>query len=325
MIGTGAIGGSILLRLRDKGFDVTGWDPDASTAQRAWRLGLPFADGLEQALAGRDLAFLAAPLAALPGSIVEVIEASTKGCVLTDVGGGAKQGIAEHAARHGAGQRFVPGHPLVRTSGIGLWTASPSLLDSCGWVLCPSGEALEAFHRVAALLAVAFRARIAPTALSLHDVVIALSTAVPPVPVAVEKAGAVARGRMRAAVLGIAVTGALGAVKVSGTPTQWTADLMSDNRRSLRARLETVRETLDELLAALDDEERGARLLTEARLVRRELEERSLVPREVRFETGEAKAELEFLTGLGASGGYLTRCEPGVSEVTYTALHTPGG
>lgn len=325
MVGTGVIGGSILLRLRDKGFDVTGWDPDVATAQRAAALGLPFTEGLEEALAGRDVAFLAAPLAALPGSVAEAIKASSKDCVLTDVGG-AKQGIAEHAIRYGARKRFVPGHPLVQAAGLGLWAAKLSLLDSCAWVLCPSAEAIEGFRRVAALVVEAFGARVVPATVSMHDVVIALSSAVPQVPVAVEKAGAVARNRLRAGVLGVAMGGGTqSSVRVVGTPSQWAADLVSESRRSLRARLETVRETLDELMAALDDEERGARLLTEARVVRRELEERSLEPRQISFAAGESAAELEYLTALGTTGGYLTRCEPGVSGVTYTALHTPGG
>lgn len=324
VIGTGVIGGSILLRLRDKGFDVIGWDPDAATVQRASMLGLPFAPSLAEALAGRDVAFLAAPLVVLQGSVAEVAKASGEGCVLTDVGG-AKQGIAEQAVKVGAGQRFVPGHPLVQAAGIGVWAAQPSLLDSCTWVLCPTAEAAEAFRRVAALLIEAFGARIVPATLSMHDVVIALAFEAPRVPVAVEKAGALARNRMRASVLGVAVTGSRRPTRVAGTPTQWVSDLVTESRRSLRARLEMVRETLGELIAALDDEERGARLLTEARQVRRELEERSLVPREARFGTGEVAAELEFLTGLGTSGGYLTRCSVRRDGVAYTALHTPGG
>jgi len=324
VIGTGVIGGSILLRLREKGFDVTGWDPDAATAHRAWTQGLPFSQSLEEALDGRDVAFLAAPLAALPGSVAEVAKASSRQCVITDVGG-AKQGIAEHAARWGARKRFVPGHPLVQSAGLGLWAASASLLEGCAWVLCPSVDALDGFHRVTALVIEAFGARIVPATLSLHDVVIALSSATPSVPVATEKAGALYRKRMRSAVLGVAFSGVLGAIRTSGTPHQWAADLGFESRRSLRARLVMVRETLDELMAALDDEERGARLLTEARLVRRELEERSLVQREAVFAAGDSVAELEFLTGLGAAGRYLTRCETGVSSVSYTALYTPGG
>jgi len=321
VIGTGVIGGSILLRLRDKGFDVVGWDPDAATADRASRMRLPFAARLDEALRGCDVAFLAGPLASLPSSVVEVAKRTGEGCVLTDVGG-AKQGIAEHAARHGAGHRFVPGHPLVHLAGVGLWGASPSLLEGCAWVLCPSGEALEGFRKVAALLAEAFGARIVPTRPSLHDIVVALASDAPRVPGTVEKAGGLTRARLRAAVLGIAVVGSHGAVSVSGTPGQWAADLMFENRQALRARLGMVREILDELIAAVDDEDRAARLVTEARLVRRDLEERLLVAREARFAAGDHDTELEFLTALGAAGGYLTRCEVGVSEVTYTALHT---
>lgn len=322
VIGTGLIGGSILLRLRDKGYDVIGWDPDPATAALAASSGFPFTPHLDQALRGREVAFLAAPQGALHHSLVEVADHAGEHCVLTDVGG-AKQSLAEHATRYGLGHRFVPGHPMAGTERSGLAAASAELLRGCAWVLCP-GEPLDAFRSVATLLIEAFEARVVPMRPALHDVVVALSSHVPHV-LAGALAGTVARSRLRAAVLSLAAGSFHGSTRVAGTPTQVIVDMMSENREALKGQLASVRETLEELIAAIDDEERATQLLAEARQVRRDLEERSLVPQGVRFGPDEAAAEEEFLVGVGSRGGYLTSCRSGVSGVAYTALHTPGG
>ncbi|HEX6682290.1 MAG TPA: prephenate dehydrogenase/arogenate dehydrogenase family protein [Candidatus Limnocylindrales bacterium] len=322
VIGTGLIGGSILLRLRGKDYNVMGWDPDPATAALAVHSGLPFTTHLEEALRGRDVAFLAAPQSVLPDSLVEVAKHAGERCILTDVGG-AKQSLSEHAARHGLGHRFVPGHPMAGTERSGLAAASASLLRGCAWVLCP-GEPLDAFRLVATLLIDAFEARVVPMRPALHDVVVALSSHVPHV-LAGALASTVARSRLRAAVLSLAAGSFHGTTRVAGTPTQVIVDMMSENRDALKGQLASVRDTLEELIAAIDDEERATQLLAEARQVRRDVEERSLVPRDMRFGPDEGAAEEEFLVGVGSRGGYLTRCETGVSGIAYTALHTPGG
>ncbi|PWU60637.1 hypothetical protein DLE60_10040, partial [Micromonospora globispora] len=86
VVGTGLIGGSVLLRLRDTGLDVAGWDPDPATRRRAREQGILCPDVLEEAVAGRDVVFLCGPLPTLSETLTRVAAATEERCVLTDVG-----------------------------------------------------------------------------------------------------------------------------------------------------------------------------------------------------------------------------------------------
>ncbi|RLP98870.1 NAD(P)-dependent oxidoreductase, partial [Micromonospora sp. CV4] len=86
VVGTGLIGGSVLLRLADAGLDVAGWDPDLATRAQARARGVAAPDTLEETVAGRDVVFLGGPLPTLPRTLARVAAATASGCVLTDVG-----------------------------------------------------------------------------------------------------------------------------------------------------------------------------------------------------------------------------------------------
>ncbi len=78
IVGTGLIGASVGLAARRAGVEaVTGWDPDAEHLRTAAERGAvePAAE-LGGALAGADLAVVAAPVTALPAQVRTVLEAS---------------------------------------------------------------------------------------------------------------------------------------------------------------------------------------------------------------------------------------------------------
>ncbi|MDI5936952.1 prephenate dehydrogenase/arogenate dehydrogenase family protein, partial [Micromonospora sp. DH15] len=93
VVGTGLIGGSILLRLRERGVDVAGWDPDAATRAEGRARGIDFPDALADAVRDRDVVFLCGPLSSLPETLRTVGRLTGTDCVLTDVGS-TKGGIA---------------------------------------------------------------------------------------------------------------------------------------------------------------------------------------------------------------------------------------
>lgn len=321
VIGTGLIGGSVLSRLHSAGYAVTGWDPSPEAETIAASLGLPFTSRLEDAVHDCGLAVFAGPLSLLPQSLSEVAKLTGDGCLLTDVGS-TKGAVVEHALREGFAHRFVPGHPMAGSERSGLAASSPSLLDGCPWVLCPA-EPLAPFRAVASLLIDVFRARIMPMRASTHDAAVGLSSHVPHV-FAGALAGAAARSPLRRAVLGLAAGSFKDGTRVAGTAGERIVDMLSGNREAVAAQLRLAREVLDELAAALDDEERLLELFAAGRGVRRELEDEPGAAAPFSFGSGDA-GELEFLLGLGERGGYLTRCDAGVSGVAYTAVHTPRG
>lgn len=322
VVGTGLIGGSVLLRLRDAGLDVCGWDPDPGTRRYARDRGVPFADDLAGAVRDRDVVFLCGPLSSLPDTLVEVAGLTGGHCVLTDVGS-TKSGIAAVAEAHGLSRRFVPGHPMAGTERAGLAAADAGLFDGAAWVLCPSAEGdLGRFRRLARLVVEVFRARVVPMSPAAHDSVVALSSHVAHL-LAGSLAGATARSPLRDAVIGLAAGSFRDGTRVAGTPSRRTADMLIDNRSAVLAQLEQVEAFLADLSAALraDDVEALTRCLTESRGLRQALVGRPLDRCAGRFATtGDGTDELGFLLGLGERGGCLTGCVVDADTVTYSVL-----
>src|SRR5919197_3490485 len=89
VIGTGLIGASIGLAAKRRGAgDVNGYDLDAGALEVAAERGAidAVAASLEEAVAGADLAVVAAPIAQLPREVEAVLAATGDGCTVTDVG-----------------------------------------------------------------------------------------------------------------------------------------------------------------------------------------------------------------------------------------------
>ncbi|MBB5871680.1 prephenate dehydrogenase [Allocatelliglobosispora scoriae] len=324
VVGTGLIGGSILLRLHEAGNDVLGWDPQPAARAAAARRRVPFNDRLDVTLKGRDVVFLCGPLRALPESLTEVARLADDGCVITDVGS-TKAEIADHAARLGLADRFIPGHPMAGTEKAGLDSAIGSLYDSAPWVLCPSStDALPGFRLLTRLIIENFGARVVPMEPRAHDAVVALSSHIPHI-LAGALAGAAAGSAVKQAVLALAAGSFKDGTRVAGTPSSRTADMLISNRAAVVAQLDLVRAVLDGLVASLADADDAEllRRLQVGRGLREELLDRSMLPVTRSFDLArDDQAELDFLRRLGGDGGYVTGQETDATTVTYTALAT---
>ncbi|GGR85228.1 hypothetical protein GCM10010169_31940 [Micromonospora fulviviridis] len=322
VVGTGLIGGSVLLRLRDAGLDVAGWDPDPATRQRVREQGVSAPDTVEEAVAGRDVVFLCGPLPTLPATLARVAAATDDRCVLTDVGS-TKAEVATAAGTQGLGHRFVPGHPMAGADRAGLGAANAGLLDGAAWVLCPGPTGMAAFRRLAALLIDVFHARVVPMSAPEHDSAAALASHLPHL-LASALAGTVQRSALRDAVLALAAGSFSDGTRVAGGPPERTANMLLGNRERVLAELDAVRAYLDDLAEALRAGDPGklAGRLAEGRTARAALRGRPFTAHRREFPADDHAGELAYLRELGAAGGHLTGCRVAGGAVTYTA-HLP--
>ncbi|PGH42666.1 prephenate dehydrogenase [Micromonospora sp. WMMA1996] len=323
VVGTGLIGGSVLLRLRDAGLDVAGWDPEPAVRRRLRDRGVAVSDTVEQAVAGRDVVFVCGPLPTLPAMLARVAAATDDRCVLTDVGS-TKAEVATAATAQGLGRRFVPGHPMAGADRAGLGAAGADLLDGAAWVLCPGPTGLDAFRRLTALLVDVFHARVVPMSAPEHDAAAALASHVPHV-LAGALAGTVQRSALRDAVLALAAGSFADGTRVAGGPPERTANMLLANRDRVLVELTAVGAFLDEVAAALraGDADALTGRLAEARAARATLCARGFTAHRREFPAGADHAgELAYLRELGAAGGHLTGCRVTAGAVGYTA-HLP--
>ena len=140
ILGTGLLGTSVGLALRDAGFEgeITGWNRTLEEAHAAHRMGALTAvkeDAIEAAHSG-EVVLLAMPIYATLDYMAQFSGALAPDQVVTDVGS-TKRMIAESAARlfnmHGRAA-FLPGHPMAGKERGGASLAEANLFRGAVWL-----------------------------------------------------------------------------------------------------------------------------------------------------------------------------------------------
>lgn len=130
IIGTGLIGTSVGLALRERGWKTVGWDPSPQALETAAeRHAADAAAGsIAEAVDGADLVVLAGPLAAN----VSTLRRLDTEALVTDVTS-VKLPLLEAV---GEGVRFVGGHPMAGREHAGPEAATAALFRGAAWVIC---------------------------------------------------------------------------------------------------------------------------------------------------------------------------------------------
>ena len=184
VIGTGLIGTSVALALRERGTDVWLADRDMAAARLAADIGagtlLP-QDGQPWAGPGAgpaDLALLAVPPAAVAPVLAEAQARKLARCY-TDVASVKALPLARARALGCDLASFVPGHPLSGRERSGPAAARADLFLGRPWVICPAAENPEAAVAAVAALARACGAEPVLVSAAEHDRWVALVSHAP--------------------------------------------------------------------------------------------------------------------------------------------------
>ncbi|HUA16223.1 MAG TPA: prephenate dehydrogenase [Verrucomicrobiae bacterium] len=142
IIGTGLIGGSLALALKNKKFSgrIVGCDREA-TLEKARIRGAIDAGSSDpgDAVRGSQIVILATPVLAIVDLIERVGPALPARTLLTDVGS-TKAVIAERAVKvfgKSAGKKFLAGHPMAGRELSGVDYADADLFQKAVWFLTP--------------------------------------------------------------------------------------------------------------------------------------------------------------------------------------------
>jgi prephenate dehydrogenase len=272
IIGTGLIGASVGLAAKRAGVaSVLGFDLDPSALALAHERGAvdSAAGSLEEALAGVDLAVVAAPVAELPAQVQAALAAAPAGALVTDVGS-TKGAVCAAAA---ADPRFIGGHPVCGAETKGPGNATADLFDGATWFLTPTAltdpERYRLLHGFVASLG-ATPVAVAPDA---HDRIVALTSHLPHAlaNLLVSQGGATridghdpldaAGGSLR------------DMTRVAGANPRVWVDIFLDNAEAVRDALADHRRRVEQLEHALAERDAGylARWIAEAASNRRRM------------------------------------------------------
>ena len=144
IVGTGLIGASVGLALKENGFagEVVGWDANAAELETAVERG-----AIDQALESReavlaadaDVTVLATPVLPILDWMQKLSSVLGEGRLVTDVGS-TKREIAEMAKTlysHEGSARFLPGHPMAGKESGGASLAEADLFRGATWLFTP--------------------------------------------------------------------------------------------------------------------------------------------------------------------------------------------
>jgi len=265
ILGTGLIGASIGLAAKRSGSThVVGYDPDAQMLETALdREAIDEGAGSpEEALAGADLAIVAAPVAQLAAQVAAALQAAPESCTVTDVGS-TKESVCAAAA---GSPRFIGGHPVCGSEARGADHASAKLFDGATWFLAPLPESDHDRYR----LVHGFVAGLGATPVAIdpraHDRLVSLTSHLPHAlaNLLVNQAGATrVDGHEPLAAAGGSLRDM---TRVAGANPRIWVDIFLDNADELQAALADHRRRVEQLETALAAGDAGflARWIAEA-------------------------------------------------------------
>ena len=272
LVGTGLIGGSIGMALRERGWHVTGTDADAARAEKAVALGALDEIGRD----GRaEITFVATPVSSVAAAARAALG---RGGVVTDVGSVKAPVVAAVSD-----PRFVGGHPMAGSEQEGIAGADPALFEGATWVLTPAVDTEPAAYALVQSVVAALGADVIAMPPERHDALVALVSHVPHLTAATLMRLAVEGAEEHATLLRLAAGGFRDMTRIAaGHPGIWP-DICAENRDAIVGVLDRLVNALTAMRTLVDRGDRDAllRALEEARAARVNLPARMARPEQL--------------------------------------------
>ena len=272
VVGTGLIGGSVGMGLRQRGWHVTGRDHDGARAERALELGALDAIGDD---GEAEITFVATPVSAVPGQARVALE---RGGIVTDVGSvkGAIVADLDHP-------RFVGGHPMAGSEQEGVDGSDPELFEGATWVLTPTATTDPEAYAMVRNVVSSLGADAVAVDPARHDELVALVSHVPHLTAATLMGLAADVSAEHATLLRLAAGGFRDMTRIAaGHPGIWP-DICADNRDAILVTLDSLLAALSKMRATVDAGDRSGLIgaLERARAARVSLPSRAPRPEDV--------------------------------------------
>lgn len=277
IIGTGLMGGSLALALRESGAvgEVVAFDSSDDVREEAQALGVAdrIAPSAAEAVSGAQLVFLATPIGAMAGVLSTVAGSLAPDVIVTDIGS-AKVGVMRQIeAVLPPGARYVGGHPMTGSEQSGVRFATADLFRDRYYVLTPAHETdPDAYQRVHALLA-ELGARVISIDPESHDMAMATISHVPHLlSLLLMEMAASEQERMRST-FAVAAGGFKDMTRIAASSPEIWLDIVRENSEFIIERLEDYSNRIAGLVSMLRSGNLSAlaEMFEDARAAREEL------------------------------------------------------
>ncbi|MYC58435.1 MAG: prephenate dehydrogenase/arogenate dehydrogenase family protein [Acidimicrobiia bacterium] len=293
VVGTGLIGGSIGLALREQGWWVTGCDQDGDVAAQALARGALSEIGLP---VDAEITFVSTPVASIVAEVRKALAANSG--LVTDVGGVKTSIVADVDD-----PRFLGGHPMAGSEQEGIAGARADLFQNAVWVLTPTDKTDDDTLVKTRSVVASLNADVMSLAPERHDALVAVVSHVPHLTAATLMALADDRSEEHRAMLRLAAGGFRDMTRIaSGHPGIWP-DICKENAEAICITLDRFIGSLQQVRSLVAEGNHNGLLqfLEQARHARSHLPyglERHVVLAEVRIAVFDRPGELARITSL---------------------------
>ncbi|MFW6113458.1 MAG: prephenate dehydrogenase/arogenate dehydrogenase family protein [Actinomycetota bacterium] len=256
IVGTGLIGGSLGMALREEGSvgKVLGYDEEAGMLEEAVRRGAveAAADGLVDIAERCDLICVAVPVRSIPRVIASLAGSLKPGTTVSDVGS-VKETVVKAAVDIIPGQcHFIGGHPLTGSEQRGVEFADPMLLKEAYYVLTPTGECdAEAYSRLHTLLT-SIGARVIAMEPGQHDRAMSVVSHLPHIMATSLMNLALGRAE-EYPLLRLAAGGFRDMTRIAASSSSIWLDILMENREAVEESLEECVDTMRRIADMLEE------------------------------------------------------------------------
>ena len=259
VIGTGLVGASVGAALTAASVEVHLIDAVSSHARVAASRGGGVLEPIEPSTV--RLVVVAVPPGTLADVVAEALQTYPKATV-TDVGSVKGTVLADLRGRGLNLSRYVGSHPMAGSQRVGPLTARADLFADRTWVITPHDTSRAKAVLTVSTLARKCGARLVSMGATHHDEAVAQVSHLP------QLMSSLTAGRLNEVPdehLNLAGQGLRDVTRIAGSdPRLWT-QIISANADAVKAELEAVRDSLDELLAGWGDEHALREFLAEGR------------------------------------------------------------
>lgn len=277
VIGTGLMGGSLCMALREAGpvAEVIGYDLSPETRERAAELKIAdeIAGAAAEAASGADLVFIATPAGSVVDTFLELRDALAPGALVSDIASTKLAITRGIEALLPGGVSYLGGHPMAGSEQSGIEYARPDLYTDAYYILTPTDRTgPEAFRMLNGLLS-AVGARVLSMDPETHDRAMATISHVPHlVSLALLEMAAGQRRNIKN-LFTVAAGGFKDMTRIAASSPEVWSDICAENRDFILERLKDYGERLDGLVRVLEEDDRAEleKMFADARRARAEL------------------------------------------------------
>lgn len=277
VIGTGLMGGSLALALKEHGCAdrVFGYDVSPETRKYATEIGIAdvICDNLTDAVSGCDLLFLATPVGVMIEVLKEVRDILEPGAIVSDIASVKLSLTREIEELLPDEVHYIGGHPMTGSEHFGIESARSDLFIDCYYILTPTPKTdTDAFGKIHRLLG-DLGARVISMEPEIHDRAVATVSHIPHILSLLLMDYAVMERKEIKNLFTIAAGGFRDMTRIAASNPEMWADIAIENRDFITGGLQSIGKEVDELVSMLTDSDRDGlvEIFNEARLGRLDL------------------------------------------------------